>query len=123
MANRKTNIYLIFSLICMGVISYLSLCRMEIRVSGLSSWDKLLHMAAYGVLACLIYLALQEMDVSKRYLLVLAFAISFLYGVWNEVLQYFVPWREADILDATANGIGAFGFPLVLWLRTHYQRK
>jgi hypothetical protein len=123
MATRRINLYFIFSVIYMGLIFYLSSYRVEMRVSAFSSWDKLVHLVAYGILASLVYLALQEMNVGKRYLWILAFMISFLYGGLNEIHQYFVPWRQADILDAMANGIGAFCFPLGLWLKNHYKER
>ncbi len=123
MARRKINIYLILSLIYMVLIFYLSSSRLEMSVSSFSSWDKMVHLGVYGILASLVYLTLQEMNVRKSYVLILAFTISFLYGISNEIHQYFVPWRNAEISDVMANGIGAFCFPLVLWLRTHYQRR
>jgi len=117
LGRSKINIYLALSLISMAVIFYLSLCEIDIRTPGFSSGDKLLHMLAYGVLACLIYMALKEAGVARSRALALAFASSFAYGLCNETLQYFLPWREADVLDMTANGVGAFFFPLVLWYR------
>jgi VanZ family protein len=121
--HRWVNIYLVLSLTYMGVIFYLSSSRTPIRMTLFSSWDKLFHMVVYGVLASLIYLALKEMNVARVYALGLAFLVSFLYGVCNEVHQAFVPWRKADMFDVMANGMGALLFPLVLWLRTHYQDR
>ncbi len=101
----------------MGLLFYLSSVPMEIKAPTFSAFDKLSHMVAYGILAVLIYFALREMDVGKRYLLLLAFVISSVYGLFNEIHQHFLPWRNADVFDAIANGIGAFLFPLVLRLR------
>jgi VanZ family protein len=95
---------------------------MEIRGLSVSFFDKFLHMGAYGILASLIYLGLQVMHVAKRYLLILAFVISFAYGIANEIHQYFIPWRNAEILDVMANGIGAFCFPLLFRLKAFFGR-
>lgn len=123
MGTRRINVYLILSVAYMGLIFFLSSFRMEIKAVAFSFGDKLVHLVVYGILASLIYLALREMSIGKRYVLILAFAISFAYGVTNEIHQYFVPWRDADVFDVMANGIGAFCFPMALWLRTHQQER
>jgi VanZ family protein len=73
----------------------------------------------YGILSSLIYLALRRRGLKKYYPLMLAFAIAFIYGIINEMYQVFLPWRQGDLLDVMANGIGAFSFPLGLSLITH----
>jgi VanZ family protein len=107
----------------MGLIFYLSSIPTEIKLSSFSAFDKLSHMIAYGILASLIYLTLTEMNVRGRHLLALAFGISFLYGVSNEINQYFLSWRDADGLDVVANGVGAFSFLTVLRYRASYQNR
>jgi len=107
----------------MGLLFYFSSSPTVIEVPSVQYFDKLLHLGMYGILAILIYLVLEEMNIRKRYVLALAFAISFLYGIAMEIHQYFIPWRKADILDAMANGIGAFCFPLVFRLKTLYQNR
>ena len=122
MARRKISIYLILSAIYMGLIFYLSSYPMEMKVPTFSGWDKVVHAVVYGILAAMVYLGLQEMEVGGPYLILVAFGISFFYGIFNEIHQYFVPWREADVLDVMANGIGALCFPLGLSLRTHNKK-
>ncbi len=122
MIGRRPVAYSIISLAYMGLLFYLSAAPVELEVPSFSASDKLSHFLAYGALSCLIYLALQEMSVQKRYVVALAFAVSFLYGILNEIYQHFLPWREADIFDAMANGIGAFSFPMLLrWKRATHR--
>jgi len=122
MAHRKISIYLILSAIYMGLIFYLSSYPVEMKVPGFSAWDKVVHAVVYGILAAMVYLGLREMAVGGSYLILVAFGISFFYGIFNEIHQYFVPWREADVLDVMANGVGALCFPLGLSLRTHNKK-
>jgi glycopeptide antibiotics resistance protein len=79
----------------------------------------MLHMVEFGVLASLLYLALRKMNTAKHHLFTLAFVIAFLYGVSDEIHQYFVPGRRADVFDVIANGIGAFCFLRVIQILSY----
>lgn len=68
--------------------------------------DKLAHAVAFGTLGAFIYLA------SGRFWLTLFFAS--LYGISDEVHQYFVPGRNADMLDWLADTLGALAFILLV---------
>ena len=107
----------------MGLIFYLSSYPVAIKVPSFSYSDKLAQIVGYGVLGSLIYVALKKGNVNKHHVVTLAFTISFLYGVSDEIHQYFVPWRQGDIFDVMANGIGALCFPLAFRLRTHSQNN
>lgn len=82
-------------------------------------WDKVCHFLEYLLLSLLLARALQTGAVShpkSRYLL--AFGISFLYGVSDEFHQYFVPNREASGFDLLADLSGsAAGIPISRWIR------
>ena len=72
--------------------------------------DKMLHVAAYAVLAILFYRAYQTLQIrhNPRLLMWLSILSASLYGISDEIHQYFVPFRDADIFDGIANIIGAF---------------
>ena len=106
----------------MGLIFYFSSYPVAIKVPSFSCSDKLAHVAAYGVLASSIYVALKKGNVNKHHVVAVAFAISFLYGVSDEIHQYFVPGRQGDIFDVIANGIGALCFPLAFQHRNNRSR-
>ncbi|MBM3792142.1 MAG: hypothetical protein FJW35_17575, partial [Acidobacteria bacterium] len=71
--------------------------------------DHLLHAAAYAVLYLLIFLSLHEglQLTAGRGGRWLPFALTVLYGVIDEVHQYFVPGRHATAQDVAADAAGA----------------
>lgn len=90
-----------------GLIFFLSAqSRFDFAPPGLWSFDKVIHMAEYGVLAALLLRATQKARLSLL--------IAGLYGVSDEVHQYFVPGRSASPYDAIADVVGA-GIVCGLW--------
>ncbi len=85
--------------------------------------DKMLHIAAYAVLAVLFYRAYQTLPIrhNLRLLVLLSIMSASLYGISDEIHQYFVPFREADIFDGIADIIGAIIGVLVY--QTWVERK
>jgi VanZ family protein len=87
--------------------------------------DKWLHIVAYLVLSCLFLRALvwEGMSWSLKAFF-LAFLLSTLYGASDEWHQYYVPERESDWVDWTADALGA-GLVVFLWmpLKWMYQRE
>jgi VanZ family protein len=71
--------------------------------------DKFLHFGAYGLLGVLFFRAYETLPLkaNKTLLILLSIASATLYGISDEIHQYFVPFRNADILDAVANTIGS----------------
>jgi VanZ family protein len=70
--------------------------------------DKGAHALAFGLLAVLFYFA------SGRFWI--AFVLASLYGISDEVHQYFVPGRSVDVTDWLADTVGAGLALAVLWL-------
>jgi len=79
------------------------------EVPDVSHFDKLLHFGAYGVMAVLFYRTyLAGWPQALKRTLIWASAIStVLYGLSDEIHQYFVPERSADLLDWLADTVGA----------------
>ena len=78
------------------------------------------HMVNFGVLAFLIARAIVwEAPLRNRHLLY-AFLLSLLYGVTDEVHQYFVPQRAFQVIDIF---IDAFGALLGLGVYAFYRLK
>ena len=71
--------------------------------------DKVLHAVEYGILAVLCYRAFRWAAGSAvaRQAVVLAIVTASVYGVTDEVHQFFVPFRESSWLDWLADTIGA----------------
>jgi VanZ family protein len=78
------------------------------EVPDVSHFDKLLHFGAYGVMAVLFYRTyLAGWPQAGQRTLIWASAISAaLFGLSDEIHQYFVPQRSADPLDWIADALG-----------------
>jgi len=69
--------------------------------------DKLLHAAAYGLLAFLAINCFKCQRLTFNAALVLSFLFCALYGMSDEWHQSFIDGRQADILDWLADCMGA----------------
>ena len=76
--------------------------------------DKIKHFIGYGALAILIWRALGD-ECAKRRRFWIAIAISTVYGMTDEFHQRFVANRCCDILDLTADMLGAVCAAAILW--------
>ena len=87
--------------------------------------DKILHFSAYAVMGVLFYRAYQTLRIKDnlRMLTLLSMLSASLYGISDEIHQYFVPFRDADIMDVVANILGAVcGVTLYhLWAVSKYR--
>ncbi len=79
------------------------------RIPSFQFSDKVLHFLAYAVMGVLFYRAYQTLRIKDnlRMLMLLSVVSASLYGISDEIHQHFVPFRDADILDAIANTLGA----------------
>ena len=100
-----------------GIIVYLSSQSYPSRhfpsfVFGLS--DKLVHGVEYGLLGILLYRALQHTSHTiGRMSLAIICAVGF--GISDEIHQWFVPHRHADMWDVLADAVGAIVF-IFVWV-------
>jgi VanZ family protein len=71
--------------------------------------DKIIHAAFYGGLSTVVAFGLRHSKRNHRPLTLFAAPILFaaLYGLSDEIHQYFVPLRSADFYDVLADTIGA----------------
>jgi VanZ family protein len=71
--------------------------------------DKILHFVAYAILGVLFFRAFRTQRFKENINLVIVLSIlsSSLYGLSDEVHQYFVPHRNADIMDFLADVAGS----------------
>lgn len=88
--------------------------------------DKVLHFFAYAVLGVLFYRAYQTLRIKgdPRMLILISIVSASLYGVSDEIHQYFVPFRDAGIWDVVANTLGAIcGVSLYhIWVASRAKR-
>jgi VanZ family protein len=89
--------------------------------------DKLLHFGGYALLGILFFRAFRTLRIKDRthFLFGLSILAATLFGIGDEIHQYFVPFRNADILDATADFLGSTcGVYLYQrWLRRKESRQ
>jgi VanZ family protein len=74
-------------------------------------FDKYLHVIAYAILGVLFMRAYRTVWLGNNNTKVILFSIlsTGLYGISDEIHQHFVPGRDADVIDAVINFIGAAG--------------
>lgn len=116
MINMGNTKYWILTLLYASLIFFLSSRPVPPEAPQVFLMDKFLHAIEYGVLGFLIALSLHKSPERQRTIL-LATALSILYGIGEELHQYFVPFRTADPFDVLADGIGALigGWVEVKW--------
>ena len=73
--------------------------------------DKLLHIAVYALLGALFLRAFKTLRIQHnlKLVMILSILLSSLYGISDEIHQHFVPFRNADFMDALADIIGSVG--------------
>lgn len=94
----------------MGLIFFLSsLPGSEVPGLLFLGSDKLLHAAAYAVLASAALIAVPDSLRRRRpcRAALTVFLFSFLYGISDELHQSFVPGRDASLPDVVADAAGA----------------
>ncbi len=79
-------------------------------------FDKFLHFVAYALLGILFFRALRTLRLKESRQLLILFSIlcATLYGISDEIHQYFVPFREASFWDVMANTLGG-GFGVYIY--------
>ena len=89
--------------------------------------DKFIHFFAYAVMGVLFYRAYQTLPAKddSRMLILLSVVSASLYGISDEIHQYYVPFRDASIYDGIANFLGALcGVYLYhRWVASRAKRK
>ena len=74
---------------------------------GTPTWQNLLHVPAYFILAMLWWRTLRTQKWSVAASVIAAMLVAAVYGVLDEVHQHFVPGRYLSLTDAMLNLVGA----------------
>jgi VanZ family protein len=84
--------------------SILYFCVTRVDDSGIAipHLDKIVHMFCYLFLS-LIYFIIYDKNKYK-----MIFLICFGYGIFIELVQYFLPYRSCSLLDVFSNVLGIF---------------
>jgi len=104
----NTQIHQSFLWIAILTLTVLFLIPEEYPTGGiLDWWDKAQHVLAFGALMILGYFAYQ------RYLRTIAVGLVS-YGLLIEIAQSSTGWRQGDMLDFVANGVGVLLASLII---------
>ena len=89
--------------------------------------DKVIHVGIFGLLALFVLYSLWFRKSGRLRMrdYVLVIVIVSLFGVSDELHQYFVPNRSCDVYDALADAIGAVGgaFTAFVYFRFSNRRR
>lgn len=65
------------------------------------------HIVEYSVLGFLLFGSFSSTKRKGRRVIFLAVSVAILYGISDELHQFFVPGRYCDIIDVVANSLGS----------------
>jgi VanZ family protein len=79
------------------------------KPKGVLGFDKLQHLLAFAVLAGAagLWISREKWKSRGRFLLLIIAAIGSVYGIVDEVHQFFVPGRDCNVWDWIADTLGA----------------
>ena len=89
----------------MALIFFLS-SREKFGFTLPASSDKVIHAFAYMLLGLLFYMSLRASG-ARNYLVAAASLLACIYGISDEIHQFFVPGRYASLGDVFADAVGA----------------
>lgn len=71
--------------------------------------DKLVHFFEYAILAALFLRAFRTLPFKNknRFIIFLSIIASIVYGLSDELHQYFIPYRNASFMDVVADTAGS----------------
>lgn len=103
-----------------GVIFYLS-SQTWTGVKLFNNADKLIHIVEYAALGFLCVWSLRTTSLrNRRIIIYVAATAAAFYGATDEFHQYFVPGREASVVDLFLDAVGAF---IGAYVATRVARK
>jgi len=91
-----------------GFIYYLSSQSSITTPILFTQQDKLHHLGAYFIMGILAWRVIRTMNIPAIIKFLTSLIFCSLYGFSDEWHQSFVPGRDADVLDWTADTLGAF---------------
>ncbi|MBF0179708.1 MAG: VanZ family protein [Magnetococcales bacterium] len=106
LARKKKGIFILTLLVYSGLIHLLSSIEGQPGVQLFENQDKVEHVIAFGVMACVAWCVLRIHPLFQRAWL-WAWCYVAAYGAFDEWHQLFVPGRYADVADWMADAIGA----------------
>ena len=90
---------------------------------GFEYQDKFYHFIEYSIFSVLLFFALlnSQRDFLRKNVLLISLLIGASFGILDELHQKFIPGRQADILDFTADFVGVALIQICFWI--YHRRK
>ncbi|MDR2095989.1 MAG: VanZ family protein [Treponema sp.] len=97
------------ALLIFGGIWWLSSQTILPQPKGVLGFDKVQHLIAYAALSMSLglWFSGKQWKNNARGTMLLLFSIASIYGIIDEVHQYFVPGRDCNVWDWAADVLGA----------------
>jgi VanZ family protein len=105
----KLNIFYRLPVIIYCTFIFIHSSRPGFDTPDVTHIDKVFHFFGYAVCGALFLRAFRTFSIrhNLKLLIILSMLASGLYGLSDEIHQYFVPCRTADFLDILANLLGS----------------
>lgn len=87
-----------------------------------NSGDKIIHFLIYGITAIL-FIKFFRKGMSLMKSTILSVTLASFYGLFIELLQHALPWREFSLLDEVSNFTGATIFSVIYAFREHSRKN
>ena len=85
------------------------------------SWETIAyHFVIFSALCFFICFSIIRGKLQRKYLILLAIAITIIYGASDELHQLFVPGRFCDIVDVLIDSFGALSAGIIYYLRLKF---
>jgi VanZ family protein len=123
--HKSKLIYIPLVLYWLTLFIFTTLPSKDLPKTGIN--DKIEHLSAYFILTTLLSLALlfqnKSIKTKKNFSIASIFIVA-VYAALDEIHQLFIPGRDCDILDWTADMIGAvIGIFLIIILVKIFQNN
>lgn len=105
------------------IFIYILSSRQPVKsITLLQGSDKIFHIGEYSILGFLLCRAIKSSfhSMNKFIIMFISIIIGVLYGIFDEIHQYFVPYRTADVFDAIAD-FGGTSLGVFCYMR-YYNR-
>jgi len=109
MQNKFVKLYLPALAYMAAIFTLSSFHRVPLPYIDRLSVDKIYHIIEYGILGFLLMrlLTLEKFKIKTGGKILIVFAIGTVYGITDEIHQYFVPGRYFSYWDIAVDSIGS----------------
>ena len=103
--EKHNKISFLIVLVMASIIFYVSSLSFSGTEGGISYKSYIYHFTAFSYLALFLLISLSKGKYNKLLILIAVF-IAIIYGISDEIHQYFVPNRFPSLIDILTNSIG-----------------